>query len=131
MNLHFRTASKQDALDADDPLTGHTAHIEGTAQKDDVSVSFVALLDVAPDTEMVGGPFDAEVTSESTEILTLRVHTVDPVENDTLFDGLAFDALDDDDDGNVEISPGAAAHNILMKTVIRHDHYDVTFSAKP
>jgi hypothetical protein len=128
MNLHFRTADERDGLAADAPVLGHTAYLSGTATKGDVLIDFTALIDVEPDTEMIGGPFEAVIDADAEGTLSLEVFTRDPSEQDTLFDGLAFDTLDDDEDRAVAIAKGSAAHNILMKTLIRHDHYGVMFN---
>ena len=42
---------------------------------------------------------------------------------DSLFDGIDFGALDTDGDGEVAIEPASAAHNVLAKTLVRHDHW--------
>lgn len=125
MNLHFRRTDADDGLNIDDPLSGHTAFFAGTATKGVDSVEFSAILDVAEGTRMVGGSFERVVEKETSATLALQVLTVDPFQNDTLFKGLDFASLDDDKDGFVAISPGDAAHNILMKTLIRHEHYRV------
>jgi hypothetical protein len=125
VNLTFRRAGESDGLPDDDPLPGHTAFVSGTATRDDETVDFTAVLDVKKGTQMVGGPFELEVTEQTEAVLALRVYTIDPSEGDTLFDGLDFAALDGDGDGEVHIEPGQAAHNVLMKTLIRHDHYGI------
>ncbi len=130
VNLGFRVADEQDGLDEDDPLLGHTAHLEGVATQGDRAIDFSATLDVAEGTEMVGGPFELSLTEETEGVMVLRVLTLDPSEGDTLFDGLDFGALDEDGDDAVEIAPGTAEHNVLMKTLIRHDHYDTVFRDK-
>ena len=129
-NLHFRVADDSDGLSADDPLLGHTAYIEGEASNGDRTIAFTATLDVADGTEMVGAPFELSITEETAGAIVLEVLTLDPSEGDTMFDGLDFGALDDDDDDIVIIEPGSSAHNILMKTVIRHDHYLMVFETK-
>lgn len=128
-NIYFRTTDESDGLDKDDVLLGHTAHIEGSATKDDVTISFTAILDVEDGTQMVGAPFELTVAEETSGTLTLQVLTLDPFEGDTLLDGLDFEALDEDDDNVVLIEPGSDAHNVFMKTLIRHDHYNVAFES--
>jgi hypothetical protein len=125
VNLTFRTASRADGLEGDDPLRGHTAFVEGVADREGETVAFTAVVDVADDTQMVGGPFELDVTEEVSATLVYRVYILDPSENDTLFDGLDFGELDHDGDGEVAIEPGQPAHNILMKTLIRHDHHGI------
>ena len=127
VNFYFRTASASDGLEDGDPLLGHMAYLAGTATQEDQSISFTATLDeLAENTQMVGGPFELAVTEDTEATLALQVYTVDPFENDTLFDGLDFGALDEDGDGVVDIVPGSEAHNILTKTLERHDHYGVS-----
>ena len=123
INLYFRRTSESDGLEQDDPLLGHTAFMEGTASKADETVAFTAVVDAAEDTQMVGGPLELEVSADTSDTLVLSLYTLDPSESDTLFDGLDFALLDEDGDGVVEIEPGQTAHNILMKTLIRHDHF--------
>ncbi len=124
-NLSFRAAQESDGLDANDPLLGHTVVIAGQATRGADTVDFTAVLDVEGRTEMVGGPFTLDVTDNTSSTLALRIHTIDPYENDTLFDGLDFFEIDDDHDGVALIEPGDEAHNVLAKTIVRHDHYSV------
>lgn len=125
VNLFFRLAGTDDGLAQDDPLLNHTALIAGTAGDSDGSMDFVALVDIAEGTQMVGGTFDMKVAEGSGEALGLAVYTIDPFEGDTLFDGVDFRALDGDGDGMVEIFPGDEAHDSLMKALVRHDHWGV------
>lgn len=125
MNLAFRTAGPGDGLEADDPLAGHTAFLAGTASRNGIDIAFTAILDVAPGTMMVGGPFDLKVRPGMDAALVLTLYTIDPAEGDTLFDLLDFGALDTEGSGTVAIAPGQAAHNVLAKTLIRHDHWGI------
>lgn len=125
VNLAFRRAGAADGLAEDDPLAGHTAVLSGTATKGGEMVTFQAVLDVTDGLRMVGGLFDLAVRPDTAATLRLTLFPIDPSENDTLFDGLDFDALDDDADGVVAILPGQAAHNVLAKTLVRHDHWGV------
>ncbi|MDJ0762094.1 MAG: hypothetical protein QNJ97_03820 [Myxococcota bacterium] len=124
-NLAFRSAGLMDGLNSDDPIFGHTAYLAGTAQKNDLLLAFTAVIDVSPDTQMVGGLFNLKVREDTVATLVFEVLTTDPAEGDTLFDGIDFSALDADGDGAASIVPGQAAHNMLMKTLIRHDHYQI------
>jgi len=120
MNLYFRAAKE---LADGDPLKGHAAVIEGTAADGADTIAFTAVIDIEDGTQMVGGPFELDADEDTAATLFLTAYTIDPSENDALFDGLDFGALDGDDDGAVAIVPGSAEHNILMKTLIRHDHW--------
>ena len=123
MNLYFRAATTADGLADGDPLVGHAAVISGTATKDATTVQFEAVLDVEDGTQMVGGPFELAVGAGTAATLGLALYTIDPSEGDTLFDGLDFGALDSDGDGDLAIAAGDEAHNVLMKTFVRHDHW--------
>jgi hypothetical protein len=125
MNLHFRAAGEGDGLETGDPLLGHSAVIAGSAAKGEVAIAFTAVLDIEDGTQMVGAPFELAVDAGTDATLALTAFTIDPSESDTLFDGLDFDALDGDEDGAVAIEPGQEAHNILMKTLVRHDHWGI------
>jgi hypothetical protein len=124
-NLTFRTAGEADGIAPEDPLYSHTAYISGTATKGAESVQFSATLDIEEGTQMIGGVFDLDVGEETEAVLGLGVLTIDPFENDTLFDGIDFGILNTDSNGVALIEPGSAAHNILSKTLVRHDHYQV------
>lgn len=124
-NLSFRAAQESDGLDSNDPLLGHTAVIAGHATRGADTVDFTTILDVEDGAVMVGGTFNLDVTESTSSTLALRIHTIDPYENDTLFDGLDFLEIDDDHDGVAFIVPGDEAHNVLAKTIVRHDHYSV------
>jgi len=125
VNLSFRRAGKADAADDDDPLRGHTAHLAGVATRQSQTIEFEAVLDVDEATPMVGGTFDLAVTEESTDRLGLTAFTIDPSEGDSLFDGIDFAELDAHGDGQVLIAPGSASHNVMRKTLVRHDHWGV------
>ena len=125
-NFTFRRAGEADGLAEGDPLLGHTFHLVGRAEKDGEAIDFDVVLDVDEDTELVGAPFDLEVTEETTAGIGLEIATIDPFEDDTLFDGLDCAALDDDGDGAIAIRPGDAAHNRLRRLLQAHDYYFVT-----
>lgn len=127
VNLTLATAASGDAPKKD-PLLGHTAAIVGTATKDSVSIDFEITLDSPKGRELVGIPFEEEVTNSTHNLLALRFSPLDPLEMDTLFDGIDFGALDTDGDGNVSIAPSATdeatvdAYNLIHRTFQTHDH---------
>lgn len=129
-NFTFRRADDSDKLAADDPLRGHSVHLEGSAVKEGKQLRFTALLDIKDNTQLVGAPFQLAVTPTSTATLALQALTVDPSNGNSLFQGIDFLALDGDGDGQVTIAPepapSAAAHNILARTLQVHDFYNVT-----
>src|SRR5690606_38716624 len=58
-NLTFRAAGDADGLAPDDRLLGHTFHLEGTVSRDGTTKPLVAVLDVEPDSILIGAVFDA------------------------------------------------------------------------
>lgn len=131
VNFTFSQAGAE-VVAADDPLLGHTAILRGQASRGDDSIEFVAILDSPEDRELVGVPFEFEVKETSTEQLNVRLDPKDPLEGDTLFDGLDFVDLDTDGDGQVVIEATATeavvvdAYNLLRRTFQTHDHFEVT-----
>lgn len=125
MNLYFTTATHGPDGEKNDTVIGHTAHITGTATKGDTVIPFDALLDVEDNLEMVGAPFEFKVTKDSDVQIGVKLFTIDPFENDTIFDGIDFSTIDLDGDGNANIRPGDAAHNLMFKDLISHDQWFV------
>jgi hypothetical protein len=123
-NFLFRQGSEADGLAGDDPLLGHAAQFTGTAQKDGVLVTFSAVLDVNEGTQMVGAPFELTVEAGADTSIRIQLEATDPVESRSMFDGIDFGTLDDDGDGDVRIEPGSEAHNILVRTIQSHVHYN-------
>lgn len=125
MNFTFRATGAVDELAADDPLMGHTAHFSGTAHKDALAINFTVQVDIDANAQLVGAPFDLELTADHQTGLRMQFLPQDHVEDASLFDGLDFGVLDDDGDGTVSIVPGDTAHNIFRRTLQSHVHYDV------
>jgi hypothetical protein len=119
------------AGDAGDPLVGHTATLSGTATKGDASVEFNIVLDSPVGRELVGIPFEQRITTATKHALALQLRPLDPLEMDTLFDGIDFVALDGDGDLHVRIEPQAideatvAAYNAVRRELQSHDHFVV------
>lgn len=133
-NFTFVHASADDGVASDDALLGHTAILRGRATRGATSVEFVALIDSPEGRELIGAPFEFEVKEDSRERLGVRLATQDPLEGDTLFDGLDFAALDTDGDGEVVIEESSSeaaivdAYNLLRRTFQTHDHFDIKTS---
>ena len=127
VNFTFRRADAGDGLAADDPLLGHTFHIEGTADDGSGPVRFEAVLDVTDGTQMAGAPFDAAITASAPSAIRLQVLLDDPFEDDTLLDGIDFTTLSQVDDGaggsRILIAPDQTEHNVLRRAAQTHDHY--------
>jgi len=124
INFTFRSASAGDGLAGEDPMIGHTAYFAGVARKGGEEVAFTAALDVNAGTQMVGAPFELAVEAGTMATIGIALEATDPVEGKSLFDGLDFAALDEDGDGLVAIEPGDEAHNIFVRTIQSHVHYN-------
>lgn len=124
-NLTFRAGAGSDGLGAGDPLIGHTFHVTGTASRDGADHPFDAVLDIEAATQLVGAVFEDVVRETSTETLRLSILPTDPIENDTIYDGLDFAALAPNGDGVIEIRPGSTEHNVFRRPIQTHDHYAI------
>ena len=66
-----------------------------------------------------------------------QLSPLDPLEMDTLFDGVDFAALDRDGDGRIQIAPDSsdeetvAAYNAIRRTFQTHDHFVVQPRSSP
>jgi hypothetical protein len=130
MNLTLARATIAE-VEEDDPLLGHTAVFNGEVSKDDVQIGFQIRVDSPEAREIVGIPFQSDVTRDTEQVLALRLLTRDPLEEDTLFDGIDFGLLDGDGDGQAQVTPDAtdadtvAAYNQFRRTLQTHDHFVV------
>ena len=122
-NLAFRATTSADGLAADDPLLGHAFHLSGTVSKDGVTKNLDLVLDVEPDTRVVGAVFQDVIAAGSQEQLAIEFYPADPVEGDTAFDGVDFFSLSTTD--SIQILPGSDAHNLIRREIQTHDHYGV------
>lgn len=131
-NFTFDLATDQE-VSPEDPLLGHSALLRGVATKDDRSIEFMVVLDAPQDRQLVGAPFPFEITEASKSTVGFQFMLTDPLEGDTFFDGLDFESIDEDQDGEIEIGPtspeGPAqdAYVSLRRTFMTHDHYAFTF----
>jgi hypothetical protein len=121
-NFAIRAADAGD-VPAGDPLLGHAFHLTGTITKAGTTRPFDATLDVEPDTQVIGLPFEDTITKTSSETLAFGFVALDPNEQDTAFDGVDFFA--DSATGAIEIRPGSVPHNIIRRAIQTHDHYGV------
>lgn len=126
-NFTFAKAEAADGLETDDPILGHTFMLVGTAARDGVEVEFVAYVAQDDDREIIGLPLEFTATEDTTATLGLRFDPVDAIEGDSIFDGVDVVALDDDDDGFVELSEeqNSEAWATLRRNLQVHDHYAV------
>jgi hypothetical protein len=131
-NFTFRRASTEDELDEGDLLLGHTALLRGHVTRGDFTAEFRAFLDSPEDRALSGVPFEFEVRESSKDRLYLELLPLDPYEEDTLFDGIDFEVLSDDEDVAIELREEAeseaatAAYNQLRRTFQTHDHFRIS-----
>jgi hypothetical protein len=136
VNFTYARATSDDGLDEDDALLGHTARLAGSAKKGSVSVEFIAILDSPEGRELSGVPFVDNISETSHDRLGFELLPLDPYEEDTLFDGLDFEALDTDGDGQLVIEETSSeeaivdAYNQLRRTFQTHDHFLVKATSK-
>jgi hypothetical protein len=124
-NFSFTRAKVEDGVMPDDPIVGHTFEIVGTATLDETAWDFSVLVDQDEGRRVVGLPLDLDVAADDELELGLELFTRDPIEGDTIFDGLDFALLDDDGDHEVVIAPDSDAYNLLRRSTQAHDHYGV------
>ncbi len=132
-NMTLERAQASD-LAADSPLLGHSAWIRGTAARDGAQIPFVALLDAPRGRQIVGFPFDLQVSADTDVRLGLKLCTVDPLEQDTLFDDIDFATLTLESSGSfvgqvvleeASTAPNLSAYQRLKRTLQSHDHFVV------
>jgi hypothetical protein len=92
-NFRFRRASA-DELPEGDPLIGHTALLTGTASKAEQVIAFSIAIDSPLDRQLIGAPFESEVSEQSMVALGVQLLDTDPYAGKHLFDGIDFAALD-------------------------------------
>ncbi|MCH9688885.1 MAG: hypothetical protein K0V04_46055 [Deltaproteobacteria bacterium] len=126
-NFGFTRARAEDGLHPDDPIIGHTFEIAGVATLDGERWEFSALLDQDDGRRVVGLPLSLDVDPGAGDepVLGLQLHIADPFEQDSLFDGVDFEMLDEDGDHIVVIEPETEAYNRLRRNTQAHDHYGV------
>jgi len=131
-NFTFGHAGDTDGLAAADALLGHTAVLAGEVSRAGGSARFSVAVDSPQKSQLVGAPFEADVTEANQLTLRFELMTLDPIEGDTLFDGIDFDALPRSGEGaeaEIAIRPDstqpalAAAYQILLRTFQTHDHF--------
>lgn len=124
-NFSFTRAKVEDGVTPDDPIVGHTFEIVGTATLGDETWDFSVLLDQDEGRRVVGLPLDIDLAGDEEVALGLELFTRDPIEGDTIFDGIDFALLDDDGDHVVVIAPDTDAYNLLRRSTQAHDYYGV------
>lgn len=118
-NLGFRSAEELAEADA---LRGHTVQLEGTALREGKSVAFSLLVD-APGSRVVGAPFELTVEPSSTQVLRLELRPAGA--RSTLFDLIDFHALDEDEDGVLQLPAESAEGGVLRRALQSHEFWTV------
>lgn len=137
-NFTFGQAEPADGLTDGDPLLGHTAMFEGMASRAGRSVEFSFVIDAPAGRELIGAPFEVEVSESSPTGLRFELLTLDPVEGDSLFDGIEFDGLPEepgaDESPRVTVRPADTdpllvdAYDTFRRTLQTHDHFKLSAS---
>lgn len=132
-NFTFGRAAPTDGLPEGDALLGHTAIFVGVASRGGGSTEFSFVIDAPPGRELIGAPFEVEVTESSPAGLRFELLTLDPVEGDSLFDGIEFDGLSTqaarDEGARVAVHPASTApglvdaYDTFRRTLQTHDHF--------
>ena len=134
VNFRFGRAQDADGLPEGDPILGHTAYLFGVATRDDFEVEFEAFVDAPDDRELIGAPFDARIEPGRQGELRFLLDVADPLEGDTLFDGIDFERLPIGSDGVATLrnpsgddptGEDAQPANLLRRRLLTHDHYQV------
>lgn len=136
-NFTFGEAGPGDGLTRGDALLGHTAVLVGEASQGGDNVSFSVVLDAPPGRQLIGAPFDVDISEASPDALSFGVLTLDPVEGDTLFDGIDFGALSTSSSGSnsggaLALQPDSAdpllagAYDTLRRAFQTHDHFQLS-----
>lgn len=124
-NFSFTRAKVEDGVQPDDPIVGHTFEIAGTVTLEDETWELSVLLDQDDGRRVVGLPMDIHLGGDDEVELGIELFTRDPIEGDTVFDGLDFALLDDDGDHVIVIEADTDAYNLLRRSTQAHDYYGV------
>ncbi len=126
-NFSFTRAQVEDGLSSDDPIIGHTFEITGIATLDDEQWTFSVLVDQDQGRRVVGLPLSLDVDPNGQKLeLGLQLRVDDPLEQESMFDGIDFAMLDPDGDHVIVIEPDTDAYHRLRRSTQTHDHYGVS-----
>ncbi|MFN3199671.1 MAG: hypothetical protein ACE366_14795 [Bradymonadia bacterium] len=125
----FTTATTDDVPEGD-PLVGHTLIFEGQACRAGECVEFQSVVDQDAGRALAGAPMSLSLSADAQPQVALRLVLVDPVEGDTLFDGIDFDALKSSED-MLTFDVGSAPYNLLVRRTQSHDFYLVETQETP
>lgn len=102
-NFLLGRGGDKDGLAPGDPLYGHTAILRGQAKKGDQIVDFLVEIDSAEGREVIGIPFELQVSEHTRGPLGFRLHTLGVIDQQSLFNGIDFLKLQPDADGLIRI----------------------------
>ena len=120
-NFTFIAGEQGDEIQEDHPLFGVSFMVEGVAQKEGESYVFKAAIGQDSGRQVVGLPMSLELEGATELGLHFQLYPVDPVEGDTLLDGIDFAALDESE--RLPFSAESEAYNRLKKAIQVHDFY--------
>lgn len=130
-NFVLGRGGADDKLDPADSLFGHTAVLHGEASKGEIKVKFVAVIDSPKEREVLGIPFTLEVNERTRAPLGFRLHTLGVIEQESMFDGVDFSALELDKDGVARIAPGSQdaagrrAYSLIRRSFQTQEQFDI------
>lgn len=128
-NLRLALADTTHGLAESDPLVGHGAYLAGEASRDGRTVRFEARLALPDPAVIVGLPFSLSAGPNTRDTLGLALTALDPVEGDTLFDGLDFGPLADlEPTADTPLTLDGPANNRLRRAFFSHDFFNITTS---
>ncbi len=114
---------------------GHTAELVGAATRDGRTVSFVIRIAAPAGRALVGAPFEADLAGADAGVIAFSFFPVDPLEGDTVLDGLDFLAWVGPADTELVVAPEVAevedAYNLVRRTFLTHDHFGASFREQP
>lgn len=108
-------------------LQDHTVVLNGVATKAGKQFSFVAKIAQDEGRQIVGAPLDKTLLADEQGKIALMLLSASPSTQETLLDGVDFEALDQDQDGDVEIAPGSPEHNLIRRALSSHELYQAKF----
>lgn len=123
LNLTLTQATAEDGLGVQDPMLGHSVELIGQAKRGERTISFTAQIQQDEGRQVVGAPFDQEITKTAKGKIELMLLSQAPGAQETLFEGVDFEALDQDSDGAIQIAPGEPAHNLIRRALSTHEFY--------
>lgn len=130
-NFLLGRGGPQDGLAPEDPLYGHTAILRGQARKGGQVVDFLVEIDSVEGREVIGIPFELQVSEDTRGPLGFRLHTLGVIDQQSLFNGIDFSKLRAGPDGVVHIhgqSEGAVdrlAYTRIRRGLQTQEQFDI------